>query len=54
MEKTWKRMIAEKKTVMIKNIFNNAFEMAKVIPAYRLCISLNGRFWEEIEKVLLF
>jgi len=54
LEKTWKRMIAEEKTVMIKAIFNNAFEMATVIPAYRLRVSLNGQFWEEVEKVMTF
>jgi SynChlorMet cassette protein ScmC len=36
----------------IREVFNNAFEIAKTIPAFRLRVSLNGRFWEEIEKVL--
>jgi SynChlorMet cassette protein ScmC len=33
-------------------LFENACAMAKRIPAFRLQVSLNGRFWEEIEKVL--
>jgi SynChlorMet cassette protein ScmC len=35
-----------------KLLFDNACEMAKAIPAYILRVSLNGRFWEEMEKVL--
>jgi SynChlorMet cassette protein ScmC len=47
------RYMANEKVIMIKrDVFNNAFEMAKVIPAFRLRLSLNGRFWEEIEKVI--
>jgi SynChlorMet cassette protein ScmC len=34
------------------NIFNNACNMASSIPAYKLGVSLHGRFWEEIERVL--
>jgi SynChlorMet cassette protein ScmC len=33
-------------------IFDNASNMAKTIPAFKLCVSLNGRFWEKIEDVL--
>ncbi len=33
-------------------LFNNACEMAKMIPTFRLRISLHGKFWEEIEKAL--
>jgi SynChlorMet cassette protein ScmC len=42
----------EYQTEFMREAFNNAFEIAKAIPAYRLRVSLNGRFWEEIEKVL--
>jgi len=33
-------------------LFNNAVNMTKSIPVFQLRLSLNGRFWKEIEKVL--
>ena len=33
-------------------IFENSCEIARIIPAYAARISLTGRFWEEMEKVL--
>jgi hypothetical protein len=33
-------------------LFNNACELAKAVPAYILRVSLEGRFWEEMEKVI--
>ncbi len=35
-----------------KKLFNNAFSMAMAIPAFRLRVSLHGKFWEEVEKVM--
>jgi SynChlorMet cassette protein ScmC len=35
-----------------QEIFQNACEMAKKVPAYRLYLSLHGRFWEKVEEVL--
>lgn len=35
-----------------KKLFENATELAKAVPAFRLQVSLEGRFWEEMEKVL--
>jgi SynChlorMet cassette protein ScmC len=35
-----------------KKLFNNAFDLAKSIPAFYLRVSLNGSFWKEIEKVI--
>lgn len=34
-----------------KRLFHNACDIAGVIPAYRLWVSKEGRFWEIIEKV---
>ena len=34
------------------NLFENATELARAVPAFRLHVSLKGRFWEEMEKVL--
>lgn len=33
-------------------LFENACEVAKIIPAYRLRVSLHGRFWEKMEQVV--
>lgn len=33
-------------------VFENACDMAKKIPAYTLRATLNGRFWEEMERVI--
>jgi SynChlorMet cassette protein ScmC len=35
-----------------ENLFENACELAKTVPAFKLRVSLNGRFWEKIESVL--
>jgi SynChlorMet cassette protein ScmC len=35
-----------------REIFDNAFDMAMVIPAFQLRISLNGKFWEEVERII--
>ena len=35
-----------------KGLFENACELSKSIPAFKLRVSLRGRFWEEMEKVL--
>jgi SynChlorMet cassette protein ScmC len=48
----WNNLPREEQKITMRDIFNNAFEMAKIVPAFRLCVSLDGRFWEEIEKVL--
>jgi len=42
----------EEKTRLKKELFNNACELAKTVPAYILRVSLTGQFWKEIEKVL--
>lgn len=34
-------------------LFENACELAKTVPAFKLRVSLKGRFWEKIESVLL-
>lgn len=35
-----------------QKLFENACELARSVPAYKLRVSLKGRFWEEMEKVL--
>lgn len=51
-EKFWRPSDKATKTMQVKRLFDNACEMAKKVPAYKLRASLNGRFWEEIERVL--
>ena len=48
----WWNMAMEEKIVIKKKIFDNACDMARAVPAYILRNSLNGRFWNEMEKVL--
>jgi SynChlorMet cassette protein ScmC len=42
----------EEKLEFKRNLFSNAYEMAKKVPAFQLRVSLNGNFWEKIEKVI--
>jgi SynChlorMet cassette protein ScmC len=48
----WINLDCEEERSLRKKLFGNAGELAKVIPAFKLRVSLNGRFWEEMEKVL--
>jgi SynChlorMet cassette protein ScmC len=48
----WWNMDTEEKTDIKKKIFDNASDMARAVPAYILRNSLNGRCWNEMEKVL--
>lgn len=50
--KFWWGIDKENRREQVNGIFHNACEMAKVIPAFRLRATLNGKFWEEVEKVL--
>ena len=51
-EKFCRSLDKENKRRLRKNLFNNASEMVKKIPAYRLLVSRHGRFWEKIEQVV--
>ena len=48
----WRSADNEYKRTFRRNLFNNACEMTKKIPAFRLRVSLHGRFWEKIERAL--
>ncbi|MCP4575690.1 MAG: SynChlorMet cassette protein ScmC [Deltaproteobacteria bacterium] len=50
--KYWRRVDEEHYRTFRKNLFENACRMAKRIPAFKLRVSLHGRFWEKIERVL--
>ncbi len=49
----WKNLNSEDVRKLRQSLFENACELANAIPAFRLRVSLNGRFWERIEEVLL-
>jgi SynChlorMet cassette protein ScmC len=42
----------EKRIQIRKTIFKNACNMSKIIPSYLLHVSLDGKFWEEIDHIL--
>ena len=50
--KFWRRLDKEDKRRLSLQLFSNACEMAKHIPAFRLSVTLDGKFWEEAEKAL--
>ena len=40
------------KKLLGRNVFGNAVSMARFIPSYVLRLSLTGRFWEKMDRVL--
>ena len=50
--KFWRRLDDDTKRPLATFQFHNACGMAKTIPSFTLRQSLNGRFWEEMEKTL--
>jgi hypothetical protein len=52
MSNCWDGMSREMKRQWTMRAFENACVMAKTVPAFRLRLTLDGRFWEEVEKAL--
>lgn len=50
--KFWRRLDDDTKRPLATLQFHNACIMAKTIPCFTLRQSLNGRFWEKIERIL--
>jgi SynChlorMet cassette protein ScmC len=50
--RNWRTFDKETRISEHKKVFDNACQLAKAINCYILHISLTGRFWEEIEKIL--
>jgi len=48
----WRKLDIEGQRNFKIELFNNACQMARQIPAFRLRVSLHGRFWEEMEKAM--
>ena len=42
----------EQMRVHKRKLFENACDLTKLIPAFKLKVSLVGQFWKEMEKVL--
>jgi SynChlorMet cassette protein ScmC len=47
------RMVGADALPLKQQVFNNACDMSKSIPSYILKVKLTGRFWEEMDRVLL-
>jgi SynChlorMet cassette protein ScmC len=48
----WHDLDPSELRVRNKDLFANSCKLAKTVPTFKLRVSLKGRFWEEIEKVL--
>ncbi len=48
----WRRMDLDTKRPMAEQLFANACELAGRVPAFSLSVSMSGRFWDEMERVL--
>jgi SynChlorMet cassette protein ScmC len=52
----WQRSLRnlnnEQERALRNKLFDNSCQLAKAVPTFSLRVSLNGRFWEEMEKVL--
>ena len=48
-----RNLVSEEERAIKEKIFENACALAGTMPAFRLRVSLEGRFWEEMERVLL-
>ncbi len=50
--KFWWKEDRESQRSFRRRLFDNACEIAKLVPVFRLRVSLQGRFWEKIEDAL--
>jgi SynChlorMet cassette protein ScmC len=48
----WNNLDREEVRTRKKNLFQSVCELARAIPTFKLRVSLGGKFWEEMEKVL--
>jgi len=48
----WKSMNKQEEIELKKKIFDNSCQLARTIPAFKLRASLNGGFWEKMEKAI--
>ena len=48
----WNNLSHDEVSARKKRLFQNACELAQAIPTFKLRVSLEGRFWEQIERVI--
>jgi SynChlorMet cassette protein ScmC len=48
----WHNLDSSELRVRNKDLFANSCKLTKTVPTFKLRVSLRGRFWEEIERVL--
>jgi SynChlorMet cassette protein ScmC len=52
--RNWRCLDSEERIIFRKRLFTNACELAQRIPAYKLGVRLDGRFWEKMESVIIY
>lgn len=50
--RNWLNLNPREMRILKEKVFENACAIARRVPAYKLRVSLEGYFWEEMEKVL--
>ena len=50
--RNWMNLNREGLSILRKQLFENACDLVQKIPTFKLQVSLEGEFWEEMEKVL--
>ena len=50
--RNWVKLNRDEIRPLRRKLFENACELARTIPSFKLRVSLKGRFWEKIESVL--
>ena len=48
----WKNSHPEDEVILRARVFDNVCRAASHVPAFELGVAQDGRFWEEIERVL--
>ena len=52
-ETFWMKMEKDAKIAMNRKVFDSVLEIISVVPCYTLKATLAGKFWKEIEKVII-
>ena len=48
----WRNLHLIESISIRRKLFHHACELSRVVPAFKLRVSLNGRFWKEMDKAL--
>lgn len=51
-ETFWVKMEKDAKIIMNKKVFDSAMNIINMVPCYTLKATIDGKFWEEMEKVI--